>query len=177
MPRFRLFAIPGRKNIRREESRMIALQNRADGAQRREIRSGRVFTPRAVQAQQKGEDDVRLGRRLSERPYPSECGSTGPLEKPPRNKPTQALSPAFAIRVHDVHLHEIGTRQAAKLLDGPLAVKEVAAAVGYPSASEFDRHFRATFGITPSAYRAIMLMPRPDASHQAKIDLHPNRQN
>jgi len=79
--------------------------------------------------------------------------------------------------VHDVHLHEIRTRQAAKLLDGPLAVKDVAAAVGYPSASEFDRHFRATFGITPSAYRAIMLMPRPDASHQAKIDLHPNRQN
>jgi AraC-like DNA-binding protein len=70
------------------------------------------------------------------------------------------------------HLHEIRTRQAAKLLDGRMAVKEVATRVGYPSASEFDRHFRATFGMTPSAYRTVVLTPGSDPSLQSKTDLH-----
>ena len=68
------------------------------------------------------------------------------------------------------HLHEIRMRHAALLLDGNSSVKEIATAVGYPSVSEFDRHFRATFGMTPSAFRLVAVTPRDRA--RAKSDVH-----
>jgi AraC-like DNA-binding protein len=55
------------------------------------------------------------------------------------------------------HLRGIRTRQAAALLHGQLTIKEIAGVVGYPSVSELDRDFRATFGTTPSAYRMVIL--------------------
>jgi transcriptional regulator GlxA family with amidase domain len=54
------------------------------------------------------------------------------------------------------HLTRLRTRHAASLLRGRLTVKEVAAAVGYHSTGELDRHFRATFGATPSEYRVAI---------------------
>lgn len=45
--------------------------------------------------------------------------------------------------------------KAQRLLrDGVLSVKEVAARVGYPYATEFDRVFKQCFGVTPTAWRA-----------------------
>jgi len=55
------------------------------------------------------------------------------------------------------HLTRLRTRRAASLLRGRMTVKEVAAAVGYQSTGELDRHFRAAFGATPSAYRLAIL--------------------
>jgi AraC-like DNA-binding protein len=49
------------------------------------------------------------------------------------------------------------TRHAATLLRGRLTIKEVAAAVGYQSTGELDRHFRTAFGATPSEYRLAIL--------------------
>jgi AraC-like DNA-binding protein len=59
------------------------------------------------------------------------------------------------------HLHEIRTRQAAKLLLEGLPVKQVSTSVGYLSVSEFDRQFRAVFGMTPSDHRALRMKGVP----------------
>jgi AraC-like DNA-binding protein len=67
------------------------------------------------------------------------------------------------------HLHEIRTRRAAKLLLDGLAVKQVSTSVGYPSVSEFDRQFRAVFGMTPSEYRALR-MRGASASHAEDLE-------
>jgi AraC-like DNA-binding protein len=63
------------------------------------------------------------------------------------------------------HMHEIRTRQAAKLLIDGMPIKQVSSAVGYPSVSEFDRQFRTAFGMTPSDYRVMRLAgSRSDSS-------------
>lgn len=48
-------------------------------------------------------------------------------------------------------------KAAALLVTTGLSIKEVAAAVGYTPrcVSEFDRHFKDTYGLTPTQYRAI----------------------
>ena len=42
-----------------------------------------------------------------------------------------------------------------------LSVKEVAAAAGYATTSQFDHHFRALYGVTPTAYRRRFLADGP----------------
>lgn len=52
-------------------------------------------------------------------------------------------------------------RQARELLvEGSLAVQEVASAVGYDSYSHFNRIFRKTYAITPAAWRAYAQLER-----------------
>ena len=43
---------------------------------------------------------------------------------------------------------------ATRLSEGSATIHEVAAAVGYAHLADFDHHFKARFGTTPSAYRA-----------------------
>ncbi len=45
---------------------------------------------------------------------------------------------------------------ATAMLSGPLSITEVAAACGYNDHSAFTRQFRATVGVTPSSYRAML---------------------
>lgn len=48
--------------------------------------------------------------------------------------------------------------EAERLLrDDGLSVKEVAASVGYPHATELDRTFKQYFGVTPTEWRALTL--------------------
>ncbi len=52
------------------------------------------------------------------------------------------------------HLNRLRVSNAQRLLCNPaLSVKEVAAAVGYRSTSELDRHFRRFFSTTPAVFR------------------------
>jgi AraC-like DNA-binding protein len=67
------------------------------------------------------------------------------------------------------HLTRLRTRRAAGLLRGRMTVKEVAAAVGYLSTGELDRHFRAAFGATPSEYRLAILRSAHDAALRTSI--------
>ncbi|MEO8076634.1 MAG: helix-turn-helix transcriptional regulator, partial [Acidobacteriota bacterium] len=67
------------------------------------------------------------------------------------------------------HLTRLRTRHAAGLLRGRLTVKQVAIAVGYLSTGELDRHFRATFGATPSEYRLAILHSAHDLSLRTSI--------
>lgn len=43
----------------------------------------------------------------------------------------------------------------AMLLQSRLSIKEIAAAVGYSSVTQLDRHFRQATGVPPSAMRLI----------------------
>lgn len=57
------------------------------------------------------------------------------------------------------HLHECRIAEARRLLETTtLSAKEVAAAVGYGSASDFGRWFRRVCGETPTAYRRRRLI-------------------
>jgi AraC-like DNA-binding protein len=50
--------------------------------------------------------------------------------------------------------------EAERLLrDDALSVKEVAASVGYPHATELDRAFKQYFGVTPTEWRALRRSP------------------
>lgn len=52
------------------------------------------------------------------------------------------------------YLHAVRLARARELLTSTtLSVKEVAAAAGFTTTSQFDRAFRAVHGITPTAYR------------------------
>jgi AraC-like DNA-binding protein len=55
------------------------------------------------------------------------------------------------------HLRAYRTRAAARLLTtATLAIKEISANSGYLSVSEFDRHFRSAYGMSPSQYRDLL---------------------
>jgi AraC-like DNA-binding protein len=57
------------------------------------------------------------------------------------------------------HLRAVRMRAAATRLSGGMAtIHEVAAAVGYAHLADFDHHFKAHFGTTPSGYRAQLSM-------------------
>jgi len=45
---------------------------------------------------------------------------------------------------------------ASDLLRGPMSVTDVAAACGYQDHSAFTRQFKATIGVTPTEYRAVL---------------------
>jgi AraC-like DNA-binding protein len=52
------------------------------------------------------------------------------------------------------YLRDLRLKKAALLLQNPtLSIKEIAAAVGYKYVSDFDHHFKSTFGMCPSEYR------------------------
>jgi AraC-like DNA-binding protein len=52
------------------------------------------------------------------------------------------------------YLRNLRLEKAEKLLENPvLSIKEVAAAVGYKHVSDFDHHFKSTYGIPPGEYR------------------------
>lgn len=52
------------------------------------------------------------------------------------------------------HVRRVRTIEAARLLvDSGFSIKEISSRIGYAHTSQFDRHFRAAFGVTPSAYR------------------------
>lgn len=52
------------------------------------------------------------------------------------------------------HLRRIRMLEAIRLLkDSAFRIKEISSRIGYPHTSQFDRHFRAAYGVTPSAYR------------------------
>jgi AraC-like DNA-binding protein len=52
------------------------------------------------------------------------------------------------------HLTDLRMRKARELLETTsLGIKEVSARVGYKQLSEFDRHFRRRFGVTPTWLR------------------------
>lgn len=52
------------------------------------------------------------------------------------------------------HLRRVRMREAIRLLIGSaLSIKEISSRVGYLHTSHFDRHFRAVYGVTASAYR------------------------
>jgi AraC family transcriptional regulator of arabinose operon len=56
------------------------------------------------------------------------------------------------------HLRRARLEHARRLLETTaLNVKEIAAAAGYKHVSELDRHFRKTFGGTPTAHRVAAL--------------------
>ncbi len=73
-----------------------------------------------------------------------------------------AISPAHLARLYragtgsSLHqrLHELRLQQACLLLrDSTLAVERIARDVGYRSSSHFTKAFKASLGLTPSAYR------------------------
>jgi len=47
------------------------------------------------------------------------------------------------------------TRATQLLTDSALTIKEIAAAVGYPSSAGFDREFRRVFATAPLEYRRL----------------------
>lgn len=52
------------------------------------------------------------------------------------------------------YLREARMRKAAELLRGTLlSIKEIALEVGYRHVSDFDHHFKMTYGMTPRRYR------------------------
>ena len=51
-------------------------------------------------------------------------------------------------------------RQALALLDGPLALAEIAHAVGFSSQAHFTQVFRQLVGSTPARTRASRVSPR-----------------
>ena len=52
------------------------------------------------------------------------------------------------------YLRDLRLKKAALLLQDPtLSIKEIAAAVGYKHVSDFDHHFKSTYGMRPSEYR------------------------
>lgn len=52
------------------------------------------------------------------------------------------------------YLRQLRLKKAALLLQDPtLSIKEIAAAVGYKYVSDFDHHFKSTFGMRPGEYR------------------------
>jgi len=52
------------------------------------------------------------------------------------------------------YLRDLRVRKAALLLQDPtLSIKEIAAAVGYKYISDFDHHFKSTYGVCPGEYR------------------------
>ncbi len=56
------------------------------------------------------------------------------------------------------HLRVVRMKRAAELLRDPgMSVKEVAAAVGYGNVSQFDRHFKKTYGRRPQDYRRSLV--------------------
>lgn len=64
------------------------------------------------------------------------------------------------------YLRALRLRKAETLLHNPLlSIKEVAIRVGYPPrcVSEFTRHFKAAYGMTPSEYRQSMALKRDRA--------------
>jgi AraC-like DNA-binding protein len=51
-------------------------------------------------------------------------------------------------------LRDLRLKKAALLLQDPtLSIKEIAAAVGYKYVSDFDHHFKSTYGMQPGEYR------------------------
>lgn len=73
--------------------------------------------------------------------------------------------------VQHVHSRRIAAAQDL-IARSKLSVKEIAAAVGYNSVTQLDRHFRRAYGITPSAHRS--------ASSSERVRLHgktPDRKN
>lgn len=56
------------------------------------------------------------------------------------------------------YLRGLRMKKAAELLGGTLlSVKEISISVGYKHVSDFDHHFKAVYGIQPSAYRRVRL--------------------
>jgi AraC-like DNA-binding protein len=52
------------------------------------------------------------------------------------------------------YLRNLRLKKAVLLLQNPtLSIKEIAAAVGYKYVSDFDHHFKSTFGMRPGEYR------------------------
>jgi AraC-like DNA-binding protein/CheY-like chemotaxis protein len=57
------------------------------------------------------------------------------------------------------HVRSVRMRAAAsRFAEEGTSIQEVAAAVGYAHLADFDHHFKAHFGLTPSAYRAQLSM-------------------
>jgi AraC-like DNA-binding protein len=60
--------------------------------------------------------------------------------------------------------YQVATRltRAAELLRGTtLAVKEIAADVGFPTVHAFERAFKQAHGVTPTVFRIKSLFPSP----------------
>lgn len=56
------------------------------------------------------------------------------------------------------YLRTIRLKKAEELLHSSrLSIKEVAAAVGYKHVSDFDHHFKSSYGMTPGEYRHLHL--------------------
>ena len=52
------------------------------------------------------------------------------------------------------YLRNLRLKKSEKLLENPLlSIKEIAAAVGYKHVSDFDHHFKSTYGMRPGEYR------------------------
>ena len=52
------------------------------------------------------------------------------------------------------YLRNLRLKKAEQLLEDPLlSIKEIAAAVGYKHVSDFDHHFKSTYGMRPGQYR------------------------
>lgn len=52
------------------------------------------------------------------------------------------------------YLRDLRLKKAVLLLQDPtLSIKEIAAAVGYKYVSDFDHHFKSTYGMRPGEYR------------------------
>jgi len=75
------------------------------------------------------------------------------------------LSPSYLVRLLKLrtgegfsgHLHRTRVLEAQRRLkQTALTVKEIAAAVGYESSNQLDRHFKRHVGMTPVAYRRSM---------------------
>lgn len=67
---------------------------------------------------------------------------------------TQRLLKATTGHGFSAHRHRIRIETACRMLRGTrMSVKEVSAAVGYGSSSQFGRHFKRLIGATPGAYR------------------------
>jgi AraC-like DNA-binding protein len=64
-----------------------------------------------------------------------------------------------------IHLHRRRSSVAHRLLlESHLSVKEIAAAVGYRSVTQLDRHFKRYSGSTPASIRGVVSVPRRRAS-------------
>ena len=69
-------------------------------------------------------------------------------------------------RSFSAHLLELRMSRAAGLLrQSVLSIKEIAGRVGYTNTTQFDRNFKASFGVTPIEYR-VQGMPTASKSDE-----------
>lgn len=133
--------------------------NRTDGGQLKICRvSLKLVTKHAASQVNHGSIDgrIKLVIRLAEQQYERDDPTLSKMAK------HAGLSIWYLARLFKKntginfgeYVRNLRLKKAGNLLrDTMLSIKEIAAAVGYKHVSDFDHHFKSTYGVRPSEYR------------------------